>query len=48
MKLVLQPGRAAQLICPAPECPHKPRVAWAAMANQASETVAAGRRHTYI
>jgi hypothetical protein len=46
VKLIVQPGRAAQLICP--KCPHKPPAAWAALVNQARETVAAGRSHTYI
>jgi hypothetical protein len=48
VKLIVQPGRAAQLICPGPRCTHKPREAWATLVNQATETVAAGRSHTYI
>jgi hypothetical protein len=46
--LVVQPDRAAQLICPDKRCTHKPRVSWAAMARLADEAVAAGRRHTYV
>jgi hypothetical protein len=47
-KLVVQPGRAAQLACPDDRCMHKPREAWATLAKLADEAVAADRRHTYV
>jgi hypothetical protein len=48
VKLTLEPGRAAQLVCPASECPHKPRETWATLVALADQAVARDRLHSYV